>query len=210
MGHEIRCIVRCIANRIHNYFKGAMKIYLETDRLILRNFTEDDLDNIANLDSDPEVMRYINHGEPRDREISQNETLPKYLDAHKRSDDLGYFAAVEKATGQFIGWFHLRYAKENKAAFQPDTDNPEDIELGYRLLRSVWGKGFATEGSRALLRKAFEEIGAQCVVAIAMVENRASTRVMEKIGMKPARQFFHEGLQVDLVRYELRASEFSG
>jgi RimJ/RimL family protein N-acetyltransferase len=157
-----------------------MDVLLETDRLVLRQFTAADLDNLVELDSDPDVMRYITGGRPTPREEVRDEVLPAFLAYYERFAGYGFWAAVEKATGQFLGWFHLR---------PPEGANPDEPELGYRLLRSAWGKGYATEGSRALIRKAFTELGARRVYAETMAVNRGSWRVMEKVGMRLVRTF---------------------
>jgi RimJ/RimL family protein N-acetyltransferase len=157
-----------------------MDVFLETDRLVLRRFTAADLDNLVELDSDPDVMRYITGGRPTPREQVRDEVLPAFLAYYERFAGYGFWAAVEKATGQFLGWFHLR---------PPEGANPDEPELGYRLLRSAWGKGYATEGSRALIRKAFTELGARRVYAETMAVNRGSWRVMEKVGMRLVRTF---------------------
>jgi len=157
-----------------------MDVLLETDRLVLRQFTAADLDNLVELDSDPDVMRYITGGRPTPREQVRDEVLPAFLAYYERFAGYGFWAAVDKATGQFLGWFHLR---------PPEGANPDEPELGYRLLRSAWGKGYATEGSRALIRKAFSELGARRVYAETMAVNRGSWRVMEKVGMRLVRTF---------------------
>ena len=157
-----------------------MDVFLETDRLVLRRFTAADLDNLVELDSDPDVMRYITGGRPTPREQVRDEVLPAFLAYYERFAGYGFWAAVDKATGQFLGWFHLR---------PPEGANPDEPELGYRLLRSAWGKGYATEGSRALIRKAFTELGARRVYAETMAVNRGSWRVMEKVGMRLVRTF---------------------
>lgn len=119
-----------------------MQIFLETGHLTLRRFTAADEDNLFELNSDPEVMRYLGDGKPTPREVIRNEVMPYLLGFYEQFGGFGFWAAVEKATGQFLGWFH----------FRPAADGA--IELGYRLRRSAWGKGYATEGSRALIRKA--------------------------------------------------------
>jgi RimJ/RimL family protein N-acetyltransferase len=160
-----------------------MDILLETDRLRLRRFTPDDVELLVELDSDPEVMRFINGGRPTPREDIDNEILPRILSYYERFDAYGYWAAEEKSTGEFVGWF----------ALHPNEDSPPgEVELGYRLPRSAWGKGYATEGSRALVDKAFHELGAQRVRAETMTVNTASRRVMEKAGLKYVRTFHLE------------------
>ncbi|PZR64925.1 MAG: GNAT family N-acetyltransferase, partial [Chloroflexi bacterium] len=92
----------------------------------------------------------------------------------------GFWAAIEKSTGDFLGWFH----------FRPAESAPEDEpELGYRLRAGAWGKGYATEGSRALIRKGFLELGVRRVVAETMAVHVASRRVMEKAGLRYVRTF---------------------
>jgi RimJ/RimL family protein N-acetyltransferase len=159
-----------------------MQVFLETDRLVLRRFTEADVDNLFGLDSDPDVMHFINGGRPTPRDVIQNELLPWFLHYYERFEGYGFWAATEKSTGEFLGWFHFRPA---------EGSSPDEPELGYRLCKSAWGKGFGTEGSRALIRKGFTEFGVQRVVASTMVVNIASRRVMEKAGLTLVR-IFHQ------------------
>ena len=162
-----------------------MPVYLETPRLLLRRFTPDDLDDLVALDADPAVMRYINGGQPTTRDEMRDEYLPWWLAYYERGDRWGFWAAIERESGRFLGWFHLRPNDEDPARTDPD-DEPE---LGYRLHRDVWGRGLATEGSRALVDKAFLELGARRVYATAMYAHRASWRVMEKAGLRFVRLF---------------------
>lgn len=159
-----------------------MEIYLETDRLVLRRFTEADVDNLVELDGDPEVMRFLTGGKPTPREVIQDEILPRFLQHYARFPAYGFWAAIEKSTGEFLGWFHFR-PREGAAL--------DEVELGYRLRRSAWGRGYATEGSRALIHKGFTELGVRRVVASTMAVNMASRRVMEKAGLSLVRTF-HE------------------
>jgi RimJ/RimL family protein N-acetyltransferase len=160
-----------------------MDIFLETERLILRRLTLDDAANLYELDNDPDVMRFINGGQPADYEVIRMQTLPRFLACYDEYAAYGFWAAIEKSSGEFIGWFH----------FRPGAGNPEDIELGYRLHKAAWGKGYATEGSRALIRKGFTELGTQRVVAHTLAMNTRSRRVMEKAGLKFVRTFTYEG-----------------
>ena len=110
----------------------------------------------------------------------RNEILPAFLGYYERYEGYGFWAAIEKLTGQFLGWFHFR---------PREGASPDEVELGYRLRKSAWGKGYATEGSRALIRKGFTEFGVRRVVAEAMAVNLASRRVMEKAGLTLVRTF---------------------
>ncbi|NRQ37620.1 GNAT family N-acetyltransferase [Nonomuraea sp. NN258] len=176
-----------------------MDIYLETERLVLRRLAESDADDLVALHNDPEVMFYINGGRPTPREEVVGEELPVFMDRL-------FLAAIEKSTGAFLGWFHLRAQR----------GEPEDEpELGYRLHKSAWGKGYATEGSRALVDHAFRVLGARRVYAETMTVNTASRRVMEKSGLRYVRTFFQdwpdhiEGEELGDVEYELLRSDWA-
>jgi RimJ/RimL family protein N-acetyltransferase len=158
-----------------------MYIFLETERLILRRFTEDDADNLVELDSDPDVMRYITGGATTPREVIEQDVLPVFLAYYERGDRYGFWAVVEKSTGDFLGWFHFRPPH--------GSDDPDVAELGYRLRKAAWGKGYATEGSRALVDKGFAELGVKQVIARAYGDHTASRRVMEKAGLSFERYF---------------------
>ncbi|SDO69950.1 Protein N-acetyltransferase, RimJ/RimL family [Pedococcus dokdonensis] len=153
-----------------------MTDYVESERLVLRQFTAQDADLLIGLDSDPAVMRFLTGGEPSmsDDEV-RDEVIPSLLAAYERwNGRFGLFAAHEKATGDFIGWFCLR----------PQRTGPlDEVELGYRLRRDAWGKGYATEGSHALVDKGFSELGVNTVWGETMALNLSSQRVMEKVGM---------------------------
>jgi RimJ/RimL family protein N-acetyltransferase len=157
-----------------------MDILLETDRLILRRFTMADVDNLVGLDSDSAVTHFITGGLPTSREEVEHDVLPRFLGYYERFDGLGFWAVVEKSTGDFLGWFHFR---------PRDWDMPVEVELGYRLRRSAWGKGYATEGSVALIRKGFTDLGVERVFAETMAVHVASRRVMEKAGLNFTRAF---------------------
>jgi RimJ/RimL family protein N-acetyltransferase len=151
-----------------------MEIYLETERLLLRPFTVDDVDNLVLLDGDPEVMRYLSGGAPTPRDVIERETLPRFFSYYERGERYGVWAAIEKTTGTFLGRFIFRPLQ--------DTD-PDEFDLGFRLRRSAWGKGYGTEGSLALIRKGFTELGVRRVTASAVEANVASNRVLEKVGL---------------------------
>jgi RimJ/RimL family protein N-acetyltransferase len=158
-----------------------MHVFLETDRLLLRRFSHADVDNLVELDSDPEVMRLLTNGRPTPREVIERDTLPRIMSGYERLRGLGRMATIERSTNAFLGWI----------GFDPPEDGRSDdeIELGYRLHRVAWGKGYATEGSRALIRVAFNEFGVRRVWAQTMAVNHASRRVMEKSGLRFVRTF---------------------
>jgi RimJ/RimL family protein N-acetyltransferase/uncharacterized damage-inducible protein DinB len=153
---------------------------LETGRLLLRPLADSDVDNLVELNSDPEVLRFLTGGKPIPREAIVGNFLPKVFGYYERFAGLGYWAAEEKSTAEFLGWFALEPGHGGSAV---------DVELGYRLRRAAWGKGYATEGSRALVRKAFTELGVERVYAETMAVNARSRRVMAKSGLRYLRTF---------------------
>ncbi|MEU5105214.1 MULTISPECIES: GNAT family N-acetyltransferase [unclassified Streptomyces] len=159
-----------------------MHTFLETERLVLRPFTDPDADadHLFALDDDPEVMRFINGGKPASRETIQQQTLPRLLHDYPCWGTRGYWATEEKATGVFLGWFEFCPLDEHSGAV---------VELGYRLNKTAWGKGYATEGSRALTSKGFTDLGVERITANTMAVNTRSRRVMEKSGLSFLRHF---------------------
>jgi RimJ/RimL family protein N-acetyltransferase len=152
---------------------SAPAAFLETDRMYFRQFQDADAQLLFELDGDPEVMRFISKGKPTPLARIQSEFIPKFLDYYRHNPPQGFWAAHLCEDGSFIGWFHLR----------PDKITADEMELGYRLQRPVWGRGLATEGSRVLIDKAFNEWGYEKVCARTLENNLASRRVMEKAGL---------------------------
>lgn len=142
---------------------------MSSTRLRLERLGHAHLDDLVELDSDPEVVKFVGGVSPT-REQYESEIMARIVAFDDRP--FGFLAAFE--AGAFLGWFHLR----------PSVADASVLELGYRLRRAAWGRGIATEGSRRILRYAFEELDQRVVDACARPENRASTRVMEKCGMK--------------------------
>lgn len=159
----------------------------ETTRLWLRPIAAEDVDLLIELDSDPEVMRFLT-GRPSTRqEVEQ--TVRERVGCR--------WLAFDRVTGDFVGWFGL-VPGENDA-----------FDVGYRLARRWWGKGLAAEGSQALIDAAFSLLGAQRVTAQTMAVNQRSRGVMERCGMRLLRTFHLEwddplpGTEEGEVEYEL-------
>ncbi len=146
---------------------------LVTPRLRLRPIRPADADQVVALHGDPAVMRLLGTGRPVPPARVLRRDLPRLL-AHYGPSPLGCWAAEDRATDSFVGWFELR----------PMVGGPTDsVELGYRLHRAAWGRGLATEGARALVDAVFRTSDALEVVATTMAVNTASRRVMEKVGL---------------------------
>lgn len=148
-----------------------MTVFLETERLVLRAFTAADAGNLYDLNADPDVTWFITGGKPTPRDVIDTAIIPRYLGFHERSDWQGYWAAETKPDGAFIGWFHLL----------PESSGV--VDLGYRLKKSAWNRGYATEASRALIDECFTSRRVQRLTARTMAVNHPSRRVMEKCGL---------------------------
>jgi RimJ/RimL family protein N-acetyltransferase len=159
---------------------GRMQVLLETERIVLRRFTEEDANNLYHLDSDPDVMRFLSGGTPTPRDVIETDILPRFLCYDERSPGFGFWAAIDRASGEFLGWFSFRPS---------DEANRGEVTLGFRLRKDAWCRGYATEGARALIRLGFTELGVGSVVATTYQDNLASRRVMEKAGMTLSRTF---------------------
>ncbi len=178
-----------------------MKVFLETERLILREFIKEDADLLIDLDSDPDVMKFLTDGKPTPPEEVRNRMIPDLLRFYDSYENLGFWAVIEKETSHFLGWFLLRPAK----------DPSQGIELGYRFKKTAWGKGYATEGSRALLKRAFSIPWVKRVMAITMKGNTKSWHVMEKLGMKFDKNYVEDkfpGADKAAVQYVITKEDF--
>jgi RimJ/RimL family protein N-acetyltransferase len=147
-------------------------ISLETDRLRLRPFTENDLQVLIDLDTDPEVMKYVG-GVVTDMEILKG-ILKKVMDRYQVLKDRGTWVAELKSTGEAIGWFTLR----------PQPQFQDETEVGYRLKKKFWNQGYATEGTKMLVQYGFEKLKLNKIVAFTHLENQKSQNVLMKSGLK--------------------------
>lgn len=154
-----------------------MNIIMETPRLYLRQFSSSnsDAELILELNSDKEVLQYIHEPMLEDlqhsKEILENIILPQY------QHNLGRWAVHLKENDEFIGWCGLKYVKEK-----------EEIDLGYRFKKIFWGQGYATEAARNSLDFGFRQLQLKIITGRAHIENIASWKILEKIGMHFTRQ----------------------
>jgi RimJ/RimL family protein N-acetyltransferase len=148
-----------------------VKTLIETDRLLLKEITLHEKEELFQLHSNPDVQKYT--GDPLVESIEEMERAIQTRIKDYKKYGYGRWATFLKNGKQFIGWAGLAYL--------PEFD---EIDLGYRFLPEYWGAGFATEASRAILTYGFDKLGLRKIIAIALKENKASIRVMEKIGME--------------------------
>lgn len=153
-------------------------LMFETERLAFRQFVADDLPQLIEQRSDPEVNRYLG-GTKLQNPAALAERIKFYIDCYERYG-FGMCAMLWKPSGEMIG----------SAGIQPLADTGE-IEVGYSIIKPFWGRGLGTEAARGWLRFGFEKAGLDRIVAVADKENIASQRVMEKCGMQFEQNAFH-------------------
>lgn len=155
---------------------------IKTLRFSLRRLRPEDSGDLWALHNDPEVMRWINGGRPTARSLIKDEVLPAMLAYADGRPGIGAWVILKRERDEFLGWVSLR----------PLTEAPDTAELGYRLHRSVWGRGVATEAAQAIIEAAFSPGGVQRITANTYEHNTGSIRVMEKLGMSLVRRFRYE------------------
>ena len=144
---------------------------LLTSRLSLRRFTLDDLDTLDRLGSDPRVTEFL--GGVKSRSATDAMLRTRILEYYGQHPGLGIWATVERASGQCVGFHVLNH-------IQGETD----IQVGYALFTDAWGKGYATEMTKRLLRYGFETLRLPVIAAITNLGNTASQRVLLKAGLR--------------------------
>lgn len=148
-------------------------IVLETDRLILRRLTRADLDDLYALYRDPEVRKYFPEGALTYEQT--REELDWFIEVYYGEYGFGLWAAIHKATGEFIG----------RCGLIPWTlEGRSEVEVAYMLAKAYWGQGLGTEAARAIRDYGFEQLGFDRLICLIDAGNRASIRVAEKIGMR--------------------------
>lgn len=153
---------------------------IKTERLGLRNWESKDLDPMATINADPEVMEFF----PKRATKKETALFIKRMQENYNDHGFCYFAVDVLATNEFIGFVGL-LKQTYESPFTPCVD------IGWRLKKSSWGKGYATEGAKACLEYGFHELGLESIYSVASVINTKSTNVMRKIGMTKLLEFDH-------------------
>lgn len=148
-----------------------MAILIETSRLVLKEMSEEDVQNLFDLNNDLEVMRYTG-----DRSFNNLNEALAYIQNYQyiyKKHGYGRLSLFNKETGEYLGWCGLKY-----------LDQKNQTDLGYRLKKQFWGKGFATEAASACLNDGFNRLQIDQVFATAMKENIPSVNIFKKLGLK--------------------------
>ena len=154
-------------------------IQIETSRLILREFSPDDDEQMFLLNSDPDVIKYTGDLPYPSVEEARN-SLIQY--DQYRKYNCGRLAMITKDSSEFLGWCGLKYVEDAK-----------ETDLGFRLHKKYWNKGYASEAGNACLKYGFTTLDLPVIIAHAMNENKASIHVLEKLGMKFTKEFDFDG-----------------
>lgn len=153
-----------------------MKIFAETERLILRELTHEDIQGMFLLDSDPEVHKFL--GGNAIKTIKQAEETIEFIRSQYDTLGIGRWAVIDKKSGDFLGWSGLKFITgsiNGKTGY---------YDLGYRFLKRHWGKGYATEAAIASLDYGFKVLKLKEIFAIADCQNLNSCRILEKSGFE--------------------------
>ena len=169
-----------------------MNPILETDRLTIPPWTLDDLDAAFALHGDPVVMRYVGDGQPFLNVDRTRAFLERTIGRYPETPGLGLWAVVERATSSVIGCALLQPVAET-------GKSERDVEVGYYLAQSAWGKGYATEIDRALVRYGFETLRLPRIIGLVYPANPPSRRVLEKAGLHYERRGDFSGLALDIL-----------
>lgn len=147
---------------------------LESDRLVLKRLHEDHFEEFRKLDMDPEVMKFIRKASESEEAARAN--FQKLLDYNNRYARLGAWSIFEKSSGEYLGMgvlINIELKPEN-----------EKIEVGYRLAKRAWGKGYATEAAKALIKYGFEELSLEEIYGTTNPDHLVSQKTLMKCGLK--------------------------
>lgn len=174
-----------------------MKFEIETDRLILRELRVTDLEGMFELDSDPEVHKYLGN-KPVKTKVESQKILESVFNQYKERG-IGRWAAIEKSSGDFIGWSGIRLNTEyNMNGFTNYYD------VGYRFIKKYWGKGYATESGKAAVDYAFNVLKLSELYATTEIRNQASHHVLLKLGLEYIKDFYFEEEKLNLRWYKIK------
>jgi RimJ/RimL family protein N-acetyltransferase len=169
-----------------------MKIVIETERLFLREFLPSDDNDFFEMDSNPEVHKYL--GNNPIQSIEQAHEVIANIRQQYIDNGIGRWAAIEKVTGNFIGWSGLKFIKE------VENNHINFYDVGYRLNLKYWGKGYATESAKAAIHYGFNQLNLNEIIGTANVENIKSRRALEKCGLKYIEKFMWKDIPCDWLK----------
>lgn len=162
-----------------------MSIYIETPRLIIRELTIDDAEQMFEMDSDPEVHKYL--GNKPVETVEEIRKVIEYILQQYRDNSIGRWAVTLKDTGEFIGWTGFKLMTEAV------NDHVGHYDFGYRHMRKHWRKGYAIEAARAALSYGIDVLGFKDIYAMTEIENAGSRHILETLGFEYVETFTYDG-----------------
>lgn len=157
-------------------------LMIETERLLIRPFTLDDIGPAHAMNLDPEVSKYTGDGGVVSREETERRILEDVMGDYRKYG-YGRLAVVLKNENKFIGFTGLKY-----------LDDMDEVDLGYRFMSKYWGQGFATESGKASVQYGFETLGLDRIIAMVLPENLGSIRVLQKLNFEYEKDFMEDDL----------------
>lgn len=161
-----------------------MKIHIETNRLLMRDITLDDAQNMFIMDSDVEVHKFL--GNKPVVTIEETREIIKTIQKQYLENGIGRWAVQEKESGEFVGWSGFRLITDVV------NERTGYYDLGYRFMKKHWGKGFASETAIAALNYGFRKLKYSEIVGIADVAHKASNAILKKIGLIKRNEFIYD------------------
>ena len=165
-----------------------MNIILETDRLYLREILPGDDERMFEMDSDPEVYKFL--GRKPIRDIDQSRKMIENIIQQYKENGIGRWAIIDKETHNFIGWTGFKLEKAELNGYSNYYD------LRFRLLRKYWGKGYITEATKAAIEYAFEKLNIKEICSMTLVSNEKSQKVLDKLGLQLVNKFLYQGDEI--------------
>lgn len=159
---------------------------IETSRLILRPFEDTDFERLFLMDSDPEVMKYL---ETPATTVDDSKKMIRIIQKQYEENGVGRLAVIEKESGLMIGWSGLKLLKT------PVNGHINTLDLGYRFIPEFWGKGYAWEAAEASLNYGFKALDAETIYAYAHSENAGSNYILKKLGFENKGEFEEAGVK---------------
>ena len=176
-----------------------MQIHLETERLIIREIELSDVDDMFEMDSDPEVRKYIDQS-PNQKKEEITDVI-NFIRKQYEENGIGRWAVIDKKTQEMLGWCCVKLYRE------PLNGLVNIYEHGYRFKQKHWGKGYATESSKAILDWGFKNLNTEIIYAITHLENKASIHVLTKLGFELKEVFqYDENLECNW--FELKKEDW--
>lgn len=176
-----------------------MKVFIETERLIIRELLPEDAEGIFELDSNPKVHQFL--GNQPIKTIEESSKSIQFIRAQYKRNGIGRWAIVLKSNNEFIGWAGFKFVDELAINGQQNF-----YDLGYRYIEKYWGQGYGLEAAKAIINYGFNTLNLTKISAFLDADNKGSKRILEKCGLRYISTFEFEGEPCDWM--EIRKSEW--